>query len=123
MENQPNRRLVVLAALFLVFSLLVFAGATASAAEARPSSSPETTRGVLIVLFAFRPSTVTVSVGDTVTWINAAFIPHTTTSDTGLWASGRLNRLGRFSFTFTKAGTYTYHCSIHPFMKGSIVVQ
>src|SRR4051795_4412353 len=69
---------------------------------------------------AFAPGTVTVAVGTTVTWTNqetaASKIPHTATSDSGAWDSGLMNPSGTFSFTFTKAGTFAYHCDVHPNM-------
>ena len=78
-----------------------------------------------IVDFAFSSSNVTIRVGDTIEWDNTGSATHTTTSDSGdpaSWNSGNLNSGASFSFTFTKAGTYTYHCNIHPFMKGTITV-
>jgi plastocyanin len=72
---------------------------------------------------AFNPPTTTLRVGDTVTWTNRDAIGHTTTSDTVAWNSGVIATGNSFSFTFTAAGTFPYHCSIHTFMKGSIVVQ
>ena len=78
--------------------------------------------------FAFSPATLTVKVGTTVTWTNMTQAPHTVTSDDGkTFDSGSANPIspsgGTFSFTFTKAGTFTYHCQIHPFMKATIIVQ
>ncbi|MEO7002339.1 MAG: plastocyanin/azurin family copper-binding protein [Ktedonobacterales bacterium] len=61
--------------------------------------------------------------GDTVEWVNKDLTEHTTTSDSGdpaSWDSGMLGQNATFSLTFTKAGTYTYHCSIHPTMMGTI---
>jgi plastocyanin len=76
--------------------------------------------------FKFEPATLTVPVGTTVTWTNTTGAPHTVTSDTGAPAafdSGAINTGGgTFSFTFTKAGTYNYHCSFHPYMHATIVV-
>ena len=78
--------------------------------------------------FAFSPATLTIKVGTTVTWTNMTQTGHTVTSDDGksfdsgistpIAASG-----GTYSFTFTKAGTFAYHCQIHPFMKATIIVQ
>lgn len=76
--------------------------------------------------FKFSPQSVTIRVGDTVTWTNMGSATHTTTSDSGdpaSWNSGDLAPGKSFSFTFTKAGTYTYHCAIHPFMTGTIIVM
>jgi len=70
------------------------------------------------------PGDLVVLVGDTVTWTNQeAGVPHTTTSDTGVWDSGTLNTGQSFSFTFTQAGTFTYHCTIHPNMTGTVTAQ
>ena len=73
--------------------------------------------------FAFTPATLTVAVGTTVTWRNTTSAPHTVTSDDGKTFDGMLSTGGTYSFTFTKAGTYAYHCNIHPYMKAMIVVH
>jgi plastocyanin len=71
--------------------------------------------------FRFSPSSLTVSTGDTVTWTNNGAEPHDVTGD-GL-ASGTLQSGQSYEHTFATAGTYSYICSIHPFMKGSVTVQ
>lgn len=78
--------------------------------------------------FAFSLTTLTIKVGTKVTWTNMTQAAHTVTSDDGtsfdsgistpISASG-----GTYSFTFSKAGTFPYHCQIHPFMKATIIVQ
>ena len=78
--------------------------------------------------FGFNPATITIAVGTTVTWTNTTGAPHTVTSDDGTSFDSGLNTPisasgGTFSFTFTKAGTFAYHCQIHPFMKATIIVQ
>ncbi|MGH2588049.1 MAG: cupredoxin domain-containing protein, partial [Dehalococcoidia bacterium] len=78
---------------------------------------------VSIVDFAFQPATVTVPVGGTVTWTNTGNAPHTSTSTTGAWDSGRLTTGQSFSFTFQQAGSFAYICTIHPQMMGTVVVQ
>src|SRR5438874_10007809 len=72
---------------------------------------------------AFVPPTTTVHVGDTVTWTNRDAFSHTSTSDTGVWDTGVIRAAASGSFTFTAAGTFAYHCAIHSFMHGAIVVQ
>jgi plastocyanin len=72
---------------------------------------------------AFAPATITVRVGDTVTWTNRDAFSHTSTSDTGAWDSHVITASSSFSFTFASAGTFAYHCAIHAFMHGTIVVQ
>jgi plastocyanin len=71
----------------------------------------------------FMPAGITVPAGATVTWTNEDGAPHTVTSDArGLFGSGWKLEGGRFSFTFTRPGTYPYHCSIHRQMHGVVVV-
>jgi plastocyanin len=77
---------------------------------------------VSIVDFAFQPGSVEVPVGGTVTWTNSGSAPHTVTSDSGAFDSGQLAPGASFSQTFDTAGTFTYHCSIHPQMTGTVIV-
>ena len=79
---------------------------------------------VTIDNFSYKPQTLTVSVGATVTWINRDDIPHTVLStDKTTIASPALDTDEKFSYTFTAAGTNDYYCSVHPHMKGRIIVQ
>lgn len=73
---------------------------------------------------AFSPASLSVHVGDRVTWTNTTKngVQHTTTSDSAGWDSGILNAGQSFSHTFGTAGTFTYHCNVHPTMHGTIVV-
>ena len=71
----------------------------------------------------YSPTNFTATVGQAVTWINRDTASHTVTSTTGLFASGNILPGGSFSFTFAKAGTFQYVCTIHPWMKGTIVVS
>jgi plastocyanin len=83
------------------------------------------TMEVKIDNFSFGPVTLTVPVGTTVTWINRDDIPHTvvSTDDSKTFKSKVLDTDEKFSFTFSKAGTYPYFCSIHPKMTGKVIVQ
>ena len=81
------------------------------------------TSAVNIQNSAFAPPTTTIKVGDTVTWTNRDAFSHTSTSDTGAWNTGVITAGASGSFTFTSAGTFAYHCSIHSFMKGTVIVQ
>jgi plastocyanin len=77
--------------------------------------------------FQFRPDSLAVPAGATVTWVNCEDVgqePHSSTSDAvGVWDSGDLLPGARFSRRFTSAGAFPYHCTPHPFMLGKIVVQ
>jgi plastocyanin len=96
-------------------------GGTATAA-ATPGIAPKTA-SVTIKDFEFTLATVTISLGGTVTWTNDGPSTHTITADDGSFDSGSLSAGKTFSHTFQTAGTFTYHCSIHPFMKATVIVQ
>lgn len=73
--------------------------------------------------FTFGPATLTVPVNSTVTWVNKDDLPHVIASNDGVFKSKALDTDDKFSYKFTKAGTYAYFCSIHPKMVGTIVVK
>ena len=79
---------------------------------------------VFIQNSAFSPSTITVVANTTITWTNNDGMPHTVTSDTGNELnSGNIPANETWSHTFTAAGTYPYHCTIHPSMKATVKVN
>jgi len=101
-------------------------GATTTSAGGATTTSAAGGGGgaqVTIQNFSFSPASVTVKVGDTVTWTNQDSSTHTVVADNGEFKSGNLGNGATFSFTFSAAGTFAYHCSIHSTMKGTVVVQ
>ncbi len=72
---------------------------------------------------AFNPEVITVSVNSTVIWRNKDNEAHAVTSDTTIWDSGNIQAGSSYSRQFPTAGTYHYHCNIHNFMKGTVIVQ
>ena len=82
-----------------------------------------TTHYIDIQGFAYSPSSITINVGDTIVWTNYDSASHTVTSNDGTFDSGGISTGSTFSFTFTNAGTFNYHCSPHPNMTGSVTVQ
>ena len=72
---------------------------------------------------AFSESTITISIGDIITWTNQDSAPHSATADNGEFDSGALNNGESFTFIFNTTGTYTYHCSIHNGMTATIIVE
>jgi nitrite reductase (NO-forming) len=104
---------------------------TSSATTSTPSASP----GVPVSIVAgsavnttsvfYSPPTITVVIGvnNTVTWTNNDQAPHTVTADNLSFDSGAINAGASWSNTFTSPGTYTYHCSYHPWMKGTVIVK
>ena len=98
---------------------------TATTAGTQPAS-PAGSDAIAIKNFAFSPSTLTVTPGTTIVWTNQDSTPHQVVSDAGspvAFSSETLAKDSSFRFSFTQAGTYTYHCSIHPSMTGTIIVQ
>ena len=75
-----------------------------------------------IINFAFSPATISIALGDTVTWTNTGSATHTTTSDTGIWDSGFLSINNTFSFTFNSYGRFPFHCNVHSSMTAAVVV-
>ena len=119
------RRSVSIAVLLFVLGLEMAwlgAGTGNFTASAQQKQKPETTE-VKIDNFSFGPASLTVPAGTTVTWINRDDIPHTVVSTEGVFKSKVLDTDEKFSFTFSKAGSYPYFCSIHPKMTGRVVVQ
>jgi plastocyanin len=88
------------------------------AQEKAPASA-----AVKIDNFSFGPATLTVPAGTTVTWTNQDDIPHTVVSTDNVFKSKALDTDDKFSFVFSKPGTYSYFCSIHPKMTGQIIVK
>jgi len=117
--------------LLLVAAVAIIAAAcngTGPAAYGAPASTAATTTAATAINaatikdFSFQPEVLKVKVGAKVTWTNGDTVAHTVTADTNSFASGNLQPGGSISFTFTRPGTYAYHCSIHPSMHGSVVV-
>ena len=120
--------LCLLAAGLLVLLAGCGGGTTTTAPTNTPTTASTSTpasngNSVTIMNFAFSPATLTVKTGTKVTWTNNDSITHTVTADQGAFDSGDLSPGNSFSFTFTKAGTYSYHCNIHHNMMATIVVQ
>jgi plastocyanin len=85
---------------------------------ANPNSNP-----VQIDGFRFTPVTLDIAVGTQVIWTNKQNVAHDVTADDKKYFSNTLETDETYSHTFTTPGTYTYHCSIHPFMKATVVVH
>jgi plastocyanin len=118
------RKTAMLLALVLVVPTL--GGSVAAARERDDRHGDRTTLGTVsrarIVDFRFRPATLNVTRGTRVRWVNRGTVTHTTTSSSGLWDSGDLAPGETFNRRFRRAGTYTYACTIHASMTGTIVV-
>jgi len=133
----PKRSLAVAAVLLL---MLAGCGSSSKKSSTTPSTtasggSKSTTapaggakssgNAIEIKGFAFSPDSLKVSAGTKVTWTNEDSADHTSSSTDGpaKWDSGHLGKGKTFSFTFTKKGTYSYHCDIHTYMTGTVDVS
>ncbi len=107
----------------IVLSVLALAAAATLAVEAREPAESATAAKVTIDNFSFSPATLTVTKGATVTWTNRDDMPHTVVATDKGFASSALDTDQKFSYTFTRVGTFEYYCSIHPRMVGRVVVR
>jgi len=107
-----------------------FSGCTSS--QSPVTTTPTTpapvggSNAIVIKNFAFSPANLTTRSGTTVTWMNQDGAVHQIASDSGTpvaFTSGSLANGASYQFTFTQPGTYTYICTVHPSMKGTIIVQ
>jgi len=118
-KSQTARRIAEFLA--LTGTLLLMASASASLVLiAERSTAPNV---ITIESFAFAPERLTVTAGTTVTWINRDETPHTVVSNDKTIRSAGLDTGNRFQYRFTTPGTFFYHCSLHPQMTGTIIVQ
>ena len=118
--NRRKRYLV--GAVLLVGLLGALLGTTrpASGSPAQAATGDE----VKIDNFTFAPGEITVAKGTTVKWVNRDDIPHTVVSDDKMtFKSKALDTDDKFTYTFTKEGTYNYYCSIHPKMTAKVIVK
>jgi plastocyanin len=105
----------------LMMGIVALGAGSKNLALAGPQKSA--TAEVKIDNFSFVPAELTIPVGTAVTWTNRDDIPHTVRSSDDVFKSKVLDTDEKFSFTFSKAGTYPYFCSIHPKMTAKVIVQ
>jgi len=110
--TRPRSR-SLLAASVAAVAALVIGGTVALAA----------TRAVAISEFAFSPASITINVGDRVTWTNSDAVGHTATATSGAFDTGNIDQGESATVRFTQPGTYRYICTPHPTMTGTIRVR
>jgi amicyanin len=114
---------LVVAVMLATFAAMMFAAANTRALQAGQSAQTPAAVEVKIDNFSFAPVEISVSAGTTVTWTNRDDIPHTVVSTDKVFKSKVLDTDDKYSYTFTKPGTYPYFCSVHPKMTGTVVVK
>lgn len=112
-----------------VLMLVAACGKSSSPTSPSPSPSPS---GATVTMVsgarmmgasAYNPNPINISRGTTITWVNNDTAPHDATSDSRSWNTGTIGPGGSASVTFETAGTFPYHCTIHPNMIGTVNVQ
>jgi plastocyanin len=105
-----------------ILSTVVIMAISSPKLAVRADSKPALGTEVKIDNFSFGPD-LKIAAGTTVTWTNHDDVPHVVASDTNIFKSKALDTDDRYSYTFTKSGTYVYYCTVHPKMTAKVVVQ
>lgn len=118
-----GRMSIVVAVILAVLVLAAACGSSAGTTTTGLGTNGGSGAQVVLKNLAFDPVSVTIKAGGSVTWANQDSVNHTVVGDNGEFQSGNLSNGGSFTFTFDEAGSYTYHCGVHPAMKGTVVVE
>jgi plastocyanin len=124
-----SKKRLLISTAFLLAVLSIVSSCSKSTAYDTTTPTPPGSKGgpgtneVWIQGMAFTPSTITVAAGTTIKWTNKDGVNHTVTSDTGVFDSGSMGDGATFTFTFSTSGSFPYHCSVHPGMKATVVVN
>ena len=118
-----DRRNLILAALLIALVIALVPPAVAVGRPREPEDRAlRAVQRIKMVDNAYRPRSVSVPRGTRVVWVNRGNLIHSSTSTRGLWDSGLLDPGEAFSRVFRRAGTFRFTCTIHPTMRGRIVV-
>jgi plastocyanin len=130
---RPRRLLVGIIAVLAALTTVAACGSDSGGGGAPPATATESASSgsapagggstVEIMNFMFMPGSLTVPVGTTVTWKFDDSTDHTVSADDNSFASSPMANGQTFTHAFSTAGTVAYHCSIHPFMKATIIVK
>jgi plastocyanin len=126
-----SKKRVLISTAFLLFILSVISSCSKSSDYNTPSPGPGTKGGpganeVWIQGMAFTPATITVTAGTSIKWTNKDNASHTVTSDSGsleTFDSGSMGNGSTFVWQFNTTGTFKYHCTFHPGMKATVIVN
>ena len=114
--------------ILLITAAFALACSGSSSSPTTPSSGTGTNVSIIsgssnLTTTAYAPNPVSISVGGAVTWVNNDNTAHTATGSNGSFDSGTIAPGGSFTRTFTAAGSFPYHCTLHPGMIGTVNVQ
>jgi plastocyanin len=133
-EYQFNKKEYIMAVKTFIAALMIAGmvlgqlsgcGDSSSPAYSIPPPPPPTSgsKAVSIMGMAFSPGSLTVAKDSKVIWTNNDQVPHTATSNSGSWDTGIIQPGASDTLAFVTAGTFPYHCAVHPMMKGTVTVQ
>jgi plastocyanin len=111
----------ILSCMVLVVGLFSSSGVASAHSTQAVHSQTVTVQIVGTNTFSFSPASITITPGTTVKWINHTQAAHTVTG--GSFGSTMINPGGTYTFTFHAGGRFAYHCSIHPYMTGTVIVK
>lgn len=117
-KSGTRRRTLVVLALSAALALMALGGGLVAAAGARSSKTPV----VINEEFKYRPGTFHVKAGTQINFKNQSSYTHTAT-DKGVFDTGKIKPGASKLVKLTKKGTYVFHCDIHPFMTGKVIVE
>jgi plastocyanin len=117
------KKIIARAPGFLLLISVVFVSCSKNNSTMSGNINPVATNAVSIAGMAFSPASITTTAGTTITWTNNDNMVHTVTADDNSFDSGSIAVGGTFSRTFPSAVSFGYHCSIHPAMKGTVIVK
>ncbi|HEY5053260.1 MAG TPA: plastocyanin/azurin family copper-binding protein [Solirubrobacterales bacterium] len=122
-SKKPRKRFAHLPAGFAAVAAVVALGLTLASVEAVPASTAEASGSFTVAIpkLAYHPGTLEIAKGSTVVFSNSSSFAHTAT-DAGAFDTGRIRPGASVSVRFTQKGVFPYHCKIHKFMHGKIVV-
>lgn len=125
MHKNSKIIIAIIAAVVVVGAAVAVSAMGGKSVQSSTGTTASTTNKIAIKDYMFSPAAVMVRVGTTVTWTNQDSVSHTVTADnpsSDAPSSMDIAQGQSYSFTFKKAGTYTYHCFPHPYMHGSVQV-
>jgi len=113
---------IIVIAVLGVGGYLIYKGGYNKSGQASSDNDSVSTNSVSISNFSFAPANITVKAGSTITFTNRESVAHTITADDGKFDQ-QVNPGKTTTVMINDPGAYDYHCSIHPSMKGTIIVQ
>ncbi|WP_448702707.1 cupredoxin domain-containing protein [Mucilaginibacter sp. AW1-3] len=119
-----KKNILNLLLLIVTVAIVIYSCSKSSNQPSTDTTGGSTATGASVAIqnFAFVPDTIRIKVGQSVTWKNMDTAPHTATALNGAFGSADLSTNQTFQFIFNTAGTFSYHCTVHPMMATAYVI-